>query len=247
MKAKLIKVVSLLFAMSLLIISSGLSVSAVGTLADVALAASDNGKVVLDGENPGSVTISIVCEQDLVCYGIEGMFGTTEEGSTTYFTLTDLAINNSLPADELDDFADVESGLVSWLDDGFENGDMTEGFEIVTATYAVDKNTPAGEYTISFVGYVFTGEDGNPDETETILTTTITVEEAEEGLKGDVNLDGEITLADAVLLTRHTLDVEIITDQIALKNANVNGDDIISLADAVKLTRYTLDLEDSLG
>jgi len=63
------------------------------------------------------------------------------------------------------------------------------------------------------------------------------------GLKGDVNLDGQVTLSDAVLLTRHTLEVETVTDPIALKNADVNGDGEVSLADAVKLTRYTLDLE----
>ena len=63
------------------------------------------------------------------------------------------------------------------------------------------------------------------------------------GLKGDVNLDGQVTLADAVLLVRHTLEVETIIDEDALANADVNGDGSITLADAVKLTRFTLDLE----
>ncbi len=66
---------------------------------------------------------------------------------------------------------------------------------------------------------------------------------AEERLKGDVDLDGDVDFEDAVLLTRYTMDVEDIENETALANGDVNGDGIVDFEDAVKLTRYTMGLE----
>ena len=62
-------------------------------------------------------------------------------------------------------------------------------------------------------------------------------------LKGDVNLDGVVDFEDAVILTRHTMDVEYLTSAEALGNADVNCDGIVDFEDAVKLTRYALDVD----
>lgn len=107
--------------------------------------------------------------------------------------------------------------------------------DLFVATFKVLK---AGEITITAYEDSFQGENN-----ENVDSVTITATEKPAGLKGDVNLDGQVTLADAVLLTRHTLDVEIVTNPTALMNADVNGDGELTLADAVKLTRYTLELE----
>lgn len=66
---------------------------------------------------------------------------------------------------------------------------------------------------------------------------------AEERLKGDVDLDGDVDFEDAVLLTRYTMDVEDIENETALANGDVNGDGNVDFEDAVKLTRYTMGLE----
>ena len=60
------------------------------------------------------------------------------------------------------------------------------------------------------------------------------------GLKGDVNLDGEITMEDAVALLRHVLNDLIITDATALSNGEVTGDTSLTMEDAVKIMRYAL-------
>lgn len=66
------------------------------------------------------------------------------------------------------------------------------------------------------------------------------------GLKGDVDLDGDVDFEDAVMLTRHYMDVEIIENEMALANADVDGDGEITLNDAVKLTRFALDVDSEL-
>lgn len=58
------------------------------------------------------------------------------------------------------------------------------------------------------------------------------------GLKGDVNLDGEITAADVTLLAQHAAGIEFITDPVALANGEVNGDGEITAADVTKLACY---------
>ena len=58
------------------------------------------------------------------------------------------------------------------------------------------------------------------------------------GLKGDVNLDGEITAADVTLLAQHAAGIEFITDPVALANGEVNGDGEITAADVTQLACY---------
>lgn len=58
------------------------------------------------------------------------------------------------------------------------------------------------------------------------------------GLKGDVNLDGEVTAADVTLLAQHAAGIEFITDAVALANGEVNGDGEITASDVTKLACY---------
>ena len=59
-----------------------------------------------------------------------------------------------------------------------------------------------------------------------------------DGLKGDVDKDGQILASDATALARHLAKIEIITDPAMLKNADTNGDGTVGAADATKLARY---------
>ena len=70
MKTKLIKGVSVLLAAALLVIASSFLIGASDFEQAVGLVASDGGKVVLDGTNDGSVTVSIVLKEKLTCYNI---------------------------------------------------------------------------------------------------------------------------------------------------------------------------------
>ena len=52
------------------------------------------------------------------------------------------------------------------------------------------------------------------------------------GMKGDVNLDGKVDMTDAIKLLRHTMGIEVITDNTALVNGEVTHQiNIIPFAD----------------
>lgn len=57
---------------------------------------------------------------------------------------------------------------------------------------------------------------------------------------GDVNLDGQVTSADAVLLARALVDLVKLNDQQMLR-ADINGDEVITSADAVLLSQVLVD------
>lgn len=60
-------------------------------------------------------------------------------------------------------------------------------------------------------------------------------------LKGDANMDGSVTSADAALILRHVIGLETLADT-ALQLADVNGDGKITAADAAMILRYVVGL-----
>ena len=66
------------------------------------------------------------------------------------------------------------------------------------------------------------------------------------GLKGDVNLDGKVNAEDLTMLARHVAEIEIITDAVALDNADVTGDHKVGADDLTKLARFVAEIISSL-
>lgn len=86
-----------------------------------------------------------------------------------------------------------------------------------------------------------TSEDPiDPDPTDPDPSEPVT------GLKGDVDLDGDVDMDDVVALMRHTLQAEVLTDAVALANGEVTNDDSLDMNDVVKLMQYVLKAIDSL-
>ena len=67
------------------------------------------------------------------------------------------------------------------------------------------------------------------------------------GMKGDVNLDGKVDMTDAIKLLRHTLGIEVITDNTALVNGEVTGNTSLDMQDCIKILRYYLGIIDSFN
>jgi len=82
----------------------------------------------------------------------------------------------------------------------------------------------------------------NPD-VQSILDALIL---SYETLLGDVDLDGDVDMADAVAAMRHAVKAEIITDPLALENGDVTGDGVVDMSDAVKIMRYVVKAISSL-
>ena len=58
---------------------------------------------------------------------------------------------------------------------------------------------------------------------------------------GDVNLDGSVTIADALEVMRHAIEV-LTLDGASLEAADVNGDGVIGLPDAILIARIAMGL-----
>ena len=285
MKTRVFKAASLLLTISLLIISLSFMVSAADNeFTEKWQLVTTTPTVVMDGNNPQTVTIQMIVKESLTSYALQGAWDIAD--STGNITLTgDVVLNASLPADPNNyAYGAAAGGEMMWVN-GQINSPVTlpQGYVFMTATYTVAANTPSGMYKIGFAKTVYAGTDAEPDETSETLeivievvghTCTFAKYEFDEdshwqvcecgkmidntdwdhdftngdcvcgakkpatGLKGDVNLDGEITAADVTLLAQHAAGIEFITDPVALANGEVNGDGEITAADVTKLACY---------
>ncbi|MBW3624591.1 MAG: SBBP repeat-containing protein, partial [Armatimonadetes bacterium] len=118
-----------------------------------------------------------------------------------------------------------------------DGGPYTVWLEHTVATSGMFTGKPSKSYAFFSLARDKTGngeEDAGKADTRTMV--------AENALQpGDVNLDTQIDVRDAVLVLQHL--VEILTLQgDALKAADTNGDTLIDVADAVKILRIVVGL-----
>lgn len=107
----------------------------------------------------------------------------------------------------------------------------------IRSTAIEDGKLKAGNYTV-LVGSDAAGA--------TILSGTLTVSEDGKVLLGDVNGDTAVNTLDMIKMAKHIGEIEIITDETLLKNANVVSDDAINTLDLIKLAKYIGEMIDSL-
>ena len=293
MKTRVFKAASLLLTISLLIISLSFMVSAADNeFTEKWQLVTTTPTVVMDGNNPQTVTIQMIVKESLTCYALQGAWDIAD--STGNITLTgDVVLNASLPADPNNyAYGAAAGGEMMWVN-GQINSPVTlpQGYVFMTATYTVAANTPSGMYKIGFAKTVYAGTDAEPDETSETLeivievvghTCTFAKYEFDEdshwqvcecgktidntdwdhdftngdcvcgakkpatGLKGDIDLDGEVGPSDLTALAKHLAEIEFITDATAAFNADVTGDDEIGPDDLTKLAQYMAEIIDSL-
>ncbi|MCD7959967.1 MAG: dockerin type I repeat-containing protein, partial [Ruminococcus sp.] len=81
--------------------------------------------------------------------------------------------------------------------------------------------------------------------TDVTTTTESTTGDEGSSLLGDVNLDGAVTLADNILLTKY-IDGSVDLNAQALLNADCNSDNGVQATDAVSLLKFLVQLLDSM-
>ena len=113
---------------------------------------------------------------------------------------------------------------------------------VLTITVHVSESMKTGTYPIVIQNPLIVNSDGTkPAVQET--TTAITIEDY---TKGDVDNDGVIDLADAVLIINYYVGKDV-PGSFKAKAADVDGDDVIDLADAVLIINYYVGKIESLS
>jgi len=160
--------------LSLILIFSNINMSVLA--ADFGKFKAEGCTVELDGTNPGTATVALVATSNESIFGIEGYWDLTETEGSNELKLNGLASEVITFAGGLNSYADVPTGHVQWLDTSFSNpAKVSNGTKLLTATYTIPADTPAGDYTVRFQCTVLTDSTYNPDTTETYFTAKITV------------------------------------------------------------------------
>ncbi len=103
---------------------------------------------------------------------------------------------------------------------------------LLTITLRASENKPLGNYNATLENIIFARADGTNVELD-YVPFVITIENEESGLKGDVNRDEAVDVADVVQTVNYTLGK---TPQMFAKyNADVNGDGEINVGDIVAM------------
>lgn len=121
---------------------------------------------------------------------------------------------------------------------------VTENGSLITLKLKVAEGVKAGDYPITLRylprNTVTTGSLAvDPGRAELAVHSDNTVQ------RGDVNGDGQRTLADVIKIVRHISELETLTGE-ALSVADINGDGAITSADVVRLARFLIGLESVL-
>ena len=137
------------------------------------LAAQDNDVTIYNGEDT-EVTVALIGTDDMMVYGIAGNWDLKDQNGGKYMTLS--GMGSEILTFSGMNYVEVTNGHVEWTDDSFEApAILSSGTKLLTATYAVDGDTPEGEYIVRFFAGTLTADDFEPDESGAYYTATITV------------------------------------------------------------------------
>ncbi len=128
--------------------------------------------ITLDGTNNDSVTVTLRTSVARSYVVVQGTWSTKETAQTSYFALSSMKRGGTTAIDY------GSNGICAWTPlDGNGMAVAADG-EVLSATYTVDKDTPAGTYDITFSNGLFTYDvnGSDVDENDNIASTvTITV------------------------------------------------------------------------
>lgn len=131
---------------------------------------------------------------------------------------------------------------VTWYDSSNISGDG----ELLLLDFKVEEACTAGEHTVSLslsdgLAKNLTDENQN--------AVSVKFEDAQirvlRYVRGDADGDGDVTVADAIMIARHLIHLETLTGT-SLKAADVDRDGYITSADCVRLARYLSELVETL-
>ena len=162
------------------------------TQASAAQYSTTGDSVTLDGENDGSATVVLKTSVARTYVAIQGTWSLHEEvetnaTQTNYLTLTGMKRGGTTAMS-----FGATNGTGAWTPEDGNGMAVAANGAVISATYTVDKDTPAGTYTISFSEGLFTYDINNEDvdeadEIASDATITVTRSDNNGGNNGDDN------------------------------------------------------------
>ena len=166
--------------------------------------------------------------------------GTDEVGDNTYASVGDSFNSGVLTADLKDNETGDDEVLIGWAAASPVN--VTEASTLATVDFTVNANATGSTDVKVVVAQVANSASALADaSTIEAASGTVTVDTAT-GLLGDVNNDGDITMADANAIVRHVANIELIAVD-RQQYADVNKDGGITMADANAVVRHVANIE----
>ena len=166
--------------------------------------------------------------------------GTDEVGDNTYATVGDSFNSGVLTADLKDNETGNDEVLIGWAAASPVN--VTGASTLATVDFTVNANATGSTDVKVAVAQVANSASALADaSTIEAASGTVTVDTAT-GLLGDVNNDGDITMADANAVVRHVANIELIAVD-RQQYADVNKDGGITMADANAVVRHVANIE----
>lgn len=166
--------------------------------------------------------------------------GTDEVGDNTYATVGDSFNSGVLTADLKDNETGNDEVLIGWAAASPVN--VTGASTLATVDFTVNANATGSTDVKVVVAQVANSASALADaSTIEAAAGTVTVDTAT-GLLGDVNNDGDITMADANAIVRHVANIELIAVD-RQQYADVNKDGGITMADANAVVRHVANIE----
>lgn len=150
--------------------------------------------VNLNGTDGGSVNVALKTSVARTYVSMQGTFSTHEvvgtgEDQTSYFVLKEMKRGGNTP---ITDF-NANTGIGMWTPTDGNGMSVAANGEVLSGVYTIDKDTPAGTYTIRFSNGIFQYDVNGTDvdEADTIANTaTITVTRNAPDDGGDDGDDG---------------------------------------------------------
>lgn len=166
--------------------------------------------------------------------------GTDEVGDNTYATVGDSFNSGVLTADLKDNETGNDEVLIGWAAASPVN--VTEASTLATVDFTVNASATGSTDVKVAVAQVANSDSALADKSKIEAASgTVTVDTAT-GLLGDVNNDGDITMADANAIVRHVANIELIAVD-RQQYADVNKDGGITMADANAVVRHVANIE----
>ncbi len=125
---------------------------------------------------------------------------------------------------------------------GEDTSDSTEG-ELLLLNFNVPQGTASGSYEVKITVESALDKNGNKVEISDIAFKL----KVSDVIIGDVNGDGDITIADVVLLAQYVAKWESAKEKTIVEASDVNADGDVTIADVVRLAQYVAKWDVELG